>query len=162
MKFQNHMPRFGWGFSACFLAVCLAFTYLTARDGLAASAAKAGMQPLMMLALLTVFWMAGMALASYTLSKPCVLVEVLPDGTVHLAKHYLLSREQRLVGRDEPHEAKIVQDKDDEGNPYFFARITTADGWSVNLAESHDRTRCERALYRFTAAVEATTRHPAA
>ena len=158
MKFRNQMALFGWGFSACFLAACLAFTYLTARDGLSASAAKAGMQPLMLLGLLTIFWMGGMGLLSYTSSKPCVEVDVLPDGSLRLAKRFPLRREERLVLPDEPRAARVVQDRDDEGNPYFYTRITTPDGWSIDLAEGHDRARCERALSRLAAALEGAAR----
>jgi hypothetical protein len=46
-----------------------------------------------------------------------------------------------------------VDSTDDEGAPYFYARITTSDGADLDLLEGHRPEDCEEACTRFNAAV---------
>lgn len=91
-----------------------------------------------------VFWLGALGLASYAASKSCLTVTVEGDSSVRLVQVYPFSRQERSLGAADFGIATVHESRDDEGYPYFYARVSLKDGSRLDLAEGHDRDRCER------------------
>ena len=74
-------------------------------------------------------------------------------ATVSIAQHYPFRTVTRSIARTDMRPAEVVESRDDEGSPYFFARIALADGTTFDLAESHSRHLCESKAASFNALV---------
>ncbi len=156
MTLRNNMAAFVWGFAAVFAAFVAAMTYILIRDGtpqVYPPAIVAHYPPWFMLGLMSIFWLGAGGLISYAASKHCLWVRVQPDSSVLIIRRYPLRTESRLVERAEMSPAKVVTSLDDEGSPYFHARLLLADRTVVDIAEGHDRESCEETCKRFNGAV---------
>ncbi len=95
----------------------------------------------------------GLGGSAFAASHPCVSVTLQADSTVRVVHRYPFSRQEQTVGNDRIERAQIVESRDDESNPYFFARTVLIDGTPVALFECHDRQTCEMVCARFNRAV---------
>lgn len=151
MVVVNRVAAFAWAFSAFFLLVVAAFTFLLIRDGPPPgySATASG-------ALLAAFWLVGLGLAAYASSRPQLRVSMEPGGVTVVTWRYPLRRLSRTVPPEQLGSATVVRSQDDEGEPYYSARVALADGTAIDLLEGHDRDSCDAVCRRFN---ESLARH---
>lgn len=143
---RNRSAAFLWGFTSVWMAMLIAMTWVLHRDG-----APAGYSTSLVMAVLGAFWLAGAALVWFAISNPCLVISIDTQGVVHAAWRYPHRVVRRSFVSADLTPARVVDDKDSEGDPYFFARSETVDGrYSLNLAESHDRSHCERVCTTFS------------
>lgn len=147
---RNRMPAFVWGFAATWIALLVVMTAELVIDG-----PPLGYSFPVMAVVLGVFWIAGLGLLAYACSKPCTFVTVDAGATVTFTKRYPHKRERNSFAVGEISAAEVSESTDDEGDPYFFARVTSSDGESFDIAEGHDRERCAQVCGRFNQALEA-------
>ncbi|MDP2228872.1 MAG: hypothetical protein Q8J78_15500 [Moraxellaceae bacterium] len=145
---RNNKAMFLWGFAVVFTTMLALMTHVLVRDG-----APKGYSPLFMTGVFLFFWCGALGLASWAMESCCTAVRVTADGNVHVLWRYPLRREQRWLDRQAVPAAAVFASTDDEGDPYFYARLTLGDGTIINLAEWHDREACEEICARFNAAV---------
>jgi hypothetical protein len=158
MKLRNNIAAFGWVVSLCFLAGCLAFTYILIRDGSANIQIYPpdipGYYPSWLMPLvLSIFWLAGLAVASHLANIPCVQVEVLADKSVLIVKRYLFWKKIRIIPHAKLTSATVAETTDIDGAPYFFVQLTEPNGETTTIAESCDRQRCQAICMRFNNAI---------
>ncbi|MGI1663240.1 hypothetical protein ACRDNQ_13445 [Palleronia sp. KMU-117] len=142
--FANRMAVFAWGFTCVWIGMLVIFTAVLLRDG-----PPDGQPPQIVLLAMAVFWIGAAGLLGFALSRPVVRVAVGPDGRVEVVLRYphRVVRKQFAAGAL-PMPA-LVAGEDDEGSPYFRARLSLPDGSVADLAEGHDRDRCLAACTRF-------------
>jgi hypothetical protein len=148
MVFRNHKAAFGWGFAAIFVLFVAAMTYVFFRDG-----PPPGYSQPLIAALLALFWLFALAGFGYAASKPCVTVSVLPTLSVRIVHRYLFSRVDREVPSAVIGRAQVTESRDDDGDPYFYARAILGEGFRIDLFEGHDRESCDSICRRFNAAL---------
>lgn len=164
MKFRNSIAAFIWGFSFLFLVMCVLFTYLLIRDGASHIPIYPPdipdfYPPWVMPLVVAVFWLAGIGLAAYAGSKPCVSAEVQADKSVIVTHRYPLRKSVRHIPAARLEPARVIATTDSEGDPYFECQITASDGFTASIAEGHDRGRCESVCASFN---DATGKKPEA
>lgn len=142
--FRNNTAVFLWVFAAVFLLMLGAMTYVFIRDG-----TPAGYSPIFFLAVMAFFWLGGAALAVFAASKHCLAVTVGPRATLLITRRFPFRTETRSVARSHTRPAHVIDSRDSEGSPYFYARATLADGTQIDLAESHSRESCAATVARF-------------
>lgn len=157
MRLRNNIAAFGWVVSLCFLAGCLAFTYILIRDGSAGIQIYAPDIPdhyssWLMPLVNAVFWLGGFGAMNHLSKIPCVQVEVLPDGSVTLEKRFLFRKERMTVPSTEVTPAAVIEVTDSDGDPYYLVQLCDADGVAATIAESGDRARCNEICSRFNIA----------
>ncbi|NTV96015.1 MAG: hypothetical protein HGA75_11475 [Thiobacillus sp.] len=146
--FQNRTALFGWVLSALFLLFVAAMTYVLLRDG-----PPPGYPWPAPAILMGLFWLFGLAGAGYCASKPCLTVTAGQASTLVVVRRYPFGREERRVPLAEVEPARVIESRDDDGDPYFQARAELNDGSRLDLAEGHDRARCESVCARFNQAL---------
>lgn len=148
VTFRNRMAAFLWGFTVVWLGMVATFTWLLFTDG-----APEGTSPLLMRAVLGAFWLAGFGLVAWVSGKAITMVTVERDRSVSCTRRYPFRVERWSLPASDVSPAELVESKDSEGDPYFYARIYESNGRIVDLAEAHDRERCENACKRFNEAI---------
>ncbi len=146
--FRNYKAVFGWGFTAIFVLLVVAMTYVFLRDG-----PPDGYSQPLVAALLALFWLFALAAFGYAASRPCVTVSVSSTGDVRVIRRYLFRRAEHIFPRAEIEPARIVESRDDDGEPYFYARAKLSDAQPVDLFEGHDRESCKAICERFNSAL---------
>jgi len=141
---------------AVFMTFVALMTWVSFRD-LSASKSHGFWQAVIM----GVFWIAGLGFSAFAAGRPCMIVTVQP-GTVRIVHQYPFSRKQRDVSYGELERAQVVESRDSEGDPYFYARTRLKDGSNVDLFESHRREKCETVCATFNDTVSAGSRAPRA
>ncbi len=122
-------------------------TYVLFRDG-APSGYPVGVSVLVA----AVFWAAGIGLALYAASKPCYFVDVHRGSRISATWRYPHKVIRRVVPRSQVEPALVVDAKDSDGDPYYFARAAILHGDPLDIAEGHTRDVCEQACTRFNEA----------
>jgi hypothetical protein len=145
--FRNYKAAFLWGFMAVFMTFVALMTLVLFRD-LSASKSHGFWQAVIM----GVFWIAGLGFSMFAAGRPCVTVVVQP-GTVRIVHRYPFRCKQHDVSYGELTSAQVVESRDSEGDPYFYARTRLKDGSRVDLSESHSREKCETVCATFNDAV---------
>lgn len=146
---RNRSAAFLWSFTSVWMAMLIAMTWVLYRDS-----TPPGYSANLVVAVLGVFWLAAVALVWFTISQPCVVIRINANGVVHVTWRYPHRVVRRNFSKPELTPARVVDDRDSEGDPYFFARSETVDGrYSLDLAGSHDRSHCERVCTHFNALV---------
>ena len=148
MKFSNRVSAFLWGFSLIWLSLLAMFTGLLVRDG-----PPDGYSLEFVWVIIALFWLGGVGLTGYALSKPCYFVTIDYGGTVHFTWQYPHRRRCAEVPSRELALPYVFDSKDDEGAPYFIARLELPDGRVFIVAEGHSREKCEEACSRFKSAI---------
>jgi hypothetical protein len=146
--FRNRSAGFIWGFAALWLSLLMAMTHVFARDG-----PPSGYSSVIVVAIMAFFWVGGIGLAAFALSKPCILVTVEPDTRVCATWRYPHKVVRKQFNAASVLPAEVVDAQDDEGNPYFYARVRTVGTAFFDLAEGHTRSLCESACDRFNLAL---------
>jgi hypothetical protein len=152
--FRNYKAAFLWGFMAVFMAFVALMTWVLFRD---LSASKS--QGLWQAVIMSVFWIAGLGFSMFAAGRPCMTVVVQPR-TIRIVHRYPFSRKQHDVSYGELTSAQVVESRDSEGDPYFYARTSLKDGSRIDLFESHRREKCETVCANFNDAVSGGFRAP--
>lgn len=142
--FHNGKAAFLWGFAVIFLLFMLAMSWVFFRHG-PPPAHPRGLIAVAVAAL----WVGGLGLAAYAGSRHCLTVTVYEDRSVQIVRRYPWRKEERRLRPGEVGAAKVHESRDDDGYPYFSARVDLEDGSRLELAEGHDRDRCERQCLHF-------------
>lgn len=148
VQFSNRKALFLWGFTVVWLAALAMGTYVLYRDGFPVRSS-----PTLVLAVFGVFWLVGLCLFTYALSKPCISVAVDRQGRVKIVSLYPYRVVHRSLERKDLGFARVVVDRDTDGDPRFHARITIRDGEDIDFRQEHDRESCEQACMQFNLAV---------
>lgn len=148
ITFRNRSAGWVWGIAAFWLTLLVAITYVVVRDG-----PPAGYSRAVVIGIMAFFWAGGIGLVAFVLRKPCVLVTVERDTRVSATWRYphKVVRKRFDAGHVRP--AEVVDARDDEDNPYFYARVRTAGSDFFDLAEGHTRALCESACDQFNRAL---------
>lgn len=157
MIFRNNKAVFLWGFAALFLTFVAVMTYVLIRDGASQIQIYPPCNnnyypPWFMSGVLTVFWLAGCGFAVYAARRHCLRVAVLPDRAVSITWRYPFKSITRIIQNTEMSRAQVLVSRDDEGSPYFHARIVLADGAPIDIGEGHNRELCENVCVHFNTA----------
>ena len=145
---RNRKAAFLWGFALVFAAVVVAMTAVLLRDG-----SPQGWPPAAIALVMAVFWVAALGLGLYVSGKSCTSARLSSDSEVVLARRYPFRSTVSSFAPVELAPVQVVEDADDEGNPYFYARLVLPDGSEFDLFEGHDRASCEEIGRRFDTAV---------
>jgi hypothetical protein len=98
------------------------------------------------------FWAAGIGLSMWACTLRVLRVDVHDGGALDVVWRSPLGAERRRVeARDVP-QAMIVAGKDTDGDPYYYCRVTLADGAILDLAEGHACLPIEETAARFNTA----------
>ena len=144
MVSRNYTAAFVWGFTCFFIMGVAMMTCMLLRDGL-----PQGAPPLLSVAMAGMFWLGALVFAGFASTRCCTTVILGSDETVTFVQRYPFRVSTRIVAIPELPVASVVEREDTEGSPYFYARAVLPDGIQFDLAEGHDRLRCERAVERF-------------
>lgn len=145
--YRNRTAAFAWGVSAAFLLVVAAMTYLLFRDG-----PPPGHPMPVMAVILAVFWLGGLGLAAYVAGKPCLTVTVTPGASMVVVERFPFRRRERRFASADVDPARVIESRDDDGEPYFLAQAGLQDGTRLDLYEGHDRERCASVCESFNRA----------
>ncbi len=146
--FSNRKAAFLWGFAAVWMTVLILMTYVLFRDGppdgyaMPEASLVAGL-----------FWIGGLGFVVYVASKPCISVTIDPAGAA-VCWRYPHKVVRRTIPAAGIVPAQVVESRDDEGEPYFYARVGAAEAGIVDLHEGHSRSDCELVCARFNAALK--------
>ena len=143
--FKNRIAVAYWGFTAVWLSIVAGFTWVLVRDG-----PPPGYPGEIMWALIALFWLGGLALAGYTMDQPLYAVAMNPQAVVSFTWQYPHKRIRKSYEAEQLGRPRVVEGTGSDGEPYYFARLDLPDGSVADLAEGHDRDRCEAAVARFT------------
>ena len=141
---------------AVFMTFVVLMTWVLFRD-LSASKSHGFWQAVIM----SVFWIAGLGFSAFAASRPCVIVSV-QRGTMRIVHRYPFSRTERDMLFGDLASAQIVESRDSDGDPYFYARTRLKDGSRVDLFESHSREKCKTVCATFNDAVSGGSGSPRA
>ncbi|GJL61271.1 MAG: hypothetical protein NPIRA03_41280 [Nitrospirales bacterium] len=146
MTFRNNIAAFLWGFSAIFLALVAVMTFVFFRDG-----APFGFSPIIVTGAMALLWIGAVGFTVYSASKHCLRVTFQSDSHIFIIWPFPFRKEERIVARNNIAPATVVESTDDEGAPYFHARVPIQDGTMIDIAEGHHRASCEATCLRFNA-----------
>jgi hypothetical protein len=149
IAFRNRSASWIWGFAALWLTLLGAMTYVVARDG-----APTGYSWPIVIGIMAFFWAGGIGLVAFVLRKPCIRVTVERDSRVSATWRYPHKVVRKRFDAEQVRPAEVVDARDDEDNPYFYARVRTAGSDFFDLAEGHTRALCESACDQFNRALQ--------
>ncbi|MFZ1744732.1 MAG: hypothetical protein WAU17_02335 [Nitrospirales bacterium] len=95
--------------------------------------------------------LGAVGLTAFFTSKHCLSLTVQSDSRVSIPWRFPFRKEERMVARTHIAPATVVESNDDEGAPYFYARVPIQDGTMLDIAEGHHRAPCEATCIRFNA-----------
>jgi hypothetical protein len=148
MTFSNRAAGFVWAFVIVWLTLLVAFTVLLARDG-----PPEGYSLPIMAAALAIFWIAGLAAGGVASAKPCYVASLKSSGAT-LLWQYPFRRIRLAIPLDQIEPPEVVEGRDSDGDPYFFAQLTLPALPQFDLAEGGSRTECDNVCRAFWAEVE--------
>ena len=147
LTFRNRMAWVLWVFATVWMTFLVAMTWVVVRDG-----PPDGHSMATTAAIGALFWAAGIGLSTWACTFRVLRVDVHDGGALDVVWRSPLGAERRRVeARDVP-QAMIVAGKDTDGDPYYYCRVTLADGAILDLAEGHARPPIEDAAARFNTA----------
>jgi hypothetical protein len=109
--------------------------------------------PVLIAGVLILFWFGAIGLLAFAAAQSATSVELEVGGGLRVTHRFPFRKESRHVAIADIHDVAVVEGIDDEGDAYFYARMRLRDGSDVDLAESHDRQRCEAVRRRFLSAI---------
>lgn len=142
--FRNGRAAFLWGFAVAFLLFLVAMSWVFVRDGPPPEHSRG-----LVAAAIAVLWVGGLGLAAYAGSRHCLSVKVQADQSVRIVYRYPFRKEEGNLCASDVGIAMVRESRDDDGYPYFYARVDLRDGSRLDLAEGHDRDSCESKCLHF-------------
>ena len=143
MTFRNPLPTYPWALAAFWWAMLISMTLVFVRDG-----PPAGYAMPTVWAILCIFGVGGAGLAAFALSKLCFNAGIEPGVGVSVTLRYPFKVARTFFPRELVVPPTVVEDKDSECAPYFYARLLLVDRSAIDIAEGHDRDNCESACQR--------------
>ena len=145
--FRNRLPSGIWVFAALWMTFLIAMTWVVLRDG-----PPDGHSVASIAAIGAFFWAGGIGLSMWACTFRVLRVDVGDSGALDVVWRSPVRVERRRVeARDVP-PAVIVTGNDSDGDPYYYCRVTLADGATLDLGEGHGRPPIEEIATRFNAA----------
>ncbi|MGY4514922.1 hypothetical protein [Lysobacter sp. HA18] len=144
MTYRNGTAAFMWVMTVVWNAMLLVMTWVLLRDG-----SPSLRSPLVIAAIFTAFWIAGMALAIVASRQACTRVQLFDDGRLSVRQRFpFRAVEHRFAARDRPR-AEVVEGKNSDGDPYFTCELHVGELFPapVRVVEGR-RDRCETACRR--------------
>lgn len=135
----NNTPIFGWVFMFLWMAMLCVFTWLAIRDG-----GIPGHSHEFSALIFGLFWIFGVGGCRFMLSIPRVRASAGADG-LRLEEIWLWKKQSFVLGSAAAQQLRIVDDKDDDGAPYFKCEVRLPDDRVIVLKESHAREAVEGA-----------------
>jgi hypothetical protein len=129
--FQNRIALFLWGFAAVWLTILVAMTYVVLRDG-----PPAGSSVPMVVLIMSVFWICAIGLGAFISTKPCFFVTVDQGSGVTATWRYPHKVVRKVLRATSVKPAAVISSQDSEGGPYFYARVISIGGESIDIAEA--------------------------
>jgi len=114
------------------------------RDG-----APAGSSRLTVSLLIGAFWVGGVGLVRFAAAKPCLFVTLDSSDDIGVTWRYPFKAVRRKFPKSSVTSARVVESLDSDGDPYFYARVFTADQQSFDIREGHSRETCTQACEQF-------------
>lgn len=144
VTFQNRLAGFLWGFAAVWLTMLLAMTYVVLRDG-----PPEGSSVSTVVIVMGLFWIGGIVLGVFVSTKPCIFVTLEGSNRVSATWRYPHKVVRKVLPAASVLPAAVIDSRDSEGDPYFYARVNTIDGEPIDITEGHSQKDCEQACERF-------------
>lgn len=148
LRFRNRLAAILWAFTAVWVGMLVLMTWALHRG-----VPTGGYSYEAVLAVLLLFWLMGIALLAYAASKPCFFVTVDASTHVQVVWIYPFRMVRRTFSKEQMTPARVARDLDSDGDDYFTVRVSSIDGASFDLQESHDRETAEQACARFNRAL---------
>jgi hypothetical protein len=148
VTFQNRLAGFLWGFAAVWLTMLLAMTYVVLRDG-----PPEGSSAPTVVIVMALFWIGGIGLGAFVSTKPCIFVTIEQGNSVSATWRYPHKVVRRVLPAASVLPAAVIDSRDSDGDPYFYARANTIDGEPIDITEGHSQKDCEQACERFNSAL---------
>ena len=146
--FGNRVAAFFWALAAFWLAMLFTMTYQIMRNG-----PVDGHSTQTTWLVLAFFWVGGITLSVLVLRESCFTVTVDHGHCVTAVWRYPIKVVRKTFPAEHCNPALLVEDKDTEGLPYFYARVITLEGDIINRLEGHNRERCADTCVRFNEAL---------
>ncbi len=148
LRFRHRLPAILWAFAALWLAMLVLMTVAWSRG-----VPTGGYSYEVVLAVLLLFWALGIGLLAYVASKPCFTVSIDASARVRVVWWYPFRVVRRTFSRRQLKPARVVRDRDSDGDDYFTVRVSSIDGDAFDLRETHDRETADQTCARFNRAV---------
>ena len=103
---------------------------------------------------LSLFWFVGVAVAIHMYNQPCVQLSI-ENKQINLRLYYPWAVHAQKYHAEELQEALVYEDRDSEGEPYFYARLRFADGREIDIKESAEFALCAESLEQLQQALRA-------
>jgi hypothetical protein len=101
---------------------------------------------------LSLFWFVAVSVAIHSYNKPCVKLSV-KQHQLQLVLRYPWTVIHKSYTAEDILEAWVAEERDVDGEPYFYARIRFRDGREIDLKESAERETCHAILEQFRSAM---------
>ena len=150
-QFNNRVAAFLWALAAIWLGMLFTMTYQIMRIG-----PVDGQSTQTTWLVLAFFWLGGVALSVFVVRESCISVTVDHGHCVTAVWRYPTKVVRKTFPAEHFSLALLVEDKDTEGLPYFYARVITLEGDIINILEGHNRERCADTCVRFNDALRPT------
>ena len=147
LTFRNRLAWTIWTFIALWMTFLAAMTWVVVRDG-----PPDGHSAATTTAIGALFWAAGIGLSTWACTFRVLRVDVQDSGALDVIWRSPVRVERRRVEARDVRPAVVVDGKDSDGDPYYYCRVTLADGATLDLAEGHARPPIEEAAARFNTA----------
>ena len=148
MIFRNRVAYALWGFAV------VVVVFVATMTGAALMGYRGEPDsPVLIAGVLILFWFGAIGLLAFAAAQSVTTVEVEVGRGLRVTQRFPFRKESRHVAMADIEDVAIVEGVDDEGDPYFSARMRLRDGTDVDLVESHDRERCEDVRRRFLRAI---------
>ena len=145
--FRNRMAWAVWIFAAIWMTFLVAMTWVVVRDG-----PPDGHSVATTAAIGALFWAGGIGLSMWVCTFRALRVEVQDSGAVDVVWRSPVRVERRRLEARDVAPAVVVAGRDSDGDPYYYCRVTLADGATLDLAEGHARRPIEETAARFNTA----------
>ncbi len=146
--FRNRAAGCLWAFITVWLAMLSLFTWVMFRDSL--------WPPDSLLApgtIIPFFWLIGVAVAVHVANQALTTVSVQSRTGMSLERRYPFRVIRQFIDVGRIGRAAVAQERDNDGDPHFHARVTIVGDDPVDLVSSSDRVTCQEACERFNAAL---------
>ncbi len=127
---SSRIAAVAWVFMLIWMAMLVAFTWITARDG-----SHLFHPPSLLKAALAVAWLVGLPVAAYALSVPCTRLRVAADGSAMFSRRTLFGRAEEQFPAGSIASVAVRTGRDSDGDPHFRTVLIAAGGRETMVKE---------------------------
>lgn len=113
-----------------------------------------GYAPEFMGLVLSLFWFVAVSVAIHSYNKPCVQLGV-KQQQLQLVLRYPWTVIHKTYTAEDLLETRLDEERDVDGDPYYYARVRLRDGREIDLKESAAREPCQAILEQLRSAMSA-------